>query len=383
MLASTEGSGIRLACKPMERNKVDEGEGRGAQGVHRPELLEYRAAECRVDVKALSTYIDSFRKEMQVAAREEMQVVASLSDITPTGEAFPVQIRVLNKWRPYHEKPTLSYLFVNAECSHPEIEVTLWEEIGSRVDLQALIATEHVVIVAITALKVTRHPGTGSLQLQSTVGTSVNIDPDIQLARAMASVCAALALPQDHDAIRPPRLHLMEKPSERKRHTLGTIRNEDPMLIPRAVYTCEAKVVSIDDGQTRIVDATGTTTVTMFGSDVASMLGVSCYNMIHDHGNNDNIKMPALMNSMKGVTKIFQLEKGKLDHTGLRFAINKVFAVAYRAAIMHTTSPEKGTGMASSSNSKEASASTGLIQTKARKALFDRQGNIKKNNTCS
>ncbi|KAK9048215.1 hypothetical protein SSX86_032822 [Deinandra increscens subsp. villosa] len=431
----------------------------------------------------------------EVAAREEMQVAASLSDITPMGDAVPVQIRVLNKWRPYHMKPTLSYLFVDAQAlfndaeeihldskltlmncyrieaykctrapsvfrvtthpaameidraipitpitdddaiprfyfdfkthdqlynkvnknelltgkvervtevdtetrgkltkillhdpSHPEIEVTLWEEIGSRVDLQALTATDHVVIVAITALKVTRHPGTGSLQLQSTAGTSVKIDPDVQLAKAMASAFAMVVLPQEHADVQPARLHFMEKPSERKRRTLGTIRNEDPMLIPHAVYTCEAKLVGIDEDQAWycvtdiIADNTGTATVTMFGSAVASMLGVSCYDMIHEHGNNDKRKMPTLMNSMKEVTKIFQLEKGKLDHSGLRFAVNKVFTATSRAAIMHTTPPEKGTSMPSTCNNKEASSSTSLIETKARRALFDGQDPDKENN---
>ncbi|KAK9070554.1 hypothetical protein SSX86_010956 [Deinandra increscens subsp. villosa] len=217
-------------------------------------------------------------KDMQVAAREEMQVVASLSDITSADYLGKVEhvTEVDTETRGRLTKILLH------DPSPPEIEVTLWEEIGSRVDLQALTVTDHVVIVAITALKVTRHPG-------------------------------------------------------------------------------------------KIDDATGTATVTMFRSVVVSMLGVSCYDMIHDHGNNDNRKMSAQMNLMKGVTKIFQLEKGKLDHTGLRFAVNKVFVAASRAAIMHTTPPEKGPGMASSSGSKEASAITSLIQTKERKALFNRQ----------
>jgi len=33
----------------------------GAQRVHVPEFLEQRAAACGIDVKTISTYIDSFR----------------------------------------------------------------------------------------------------------------------------------------------------------------------------------------------------------------------------------------------------------------------------------------------------------------------------------
>lgn len=33
----------------------------GAQRIHVPEFLEKRAGECGIDVKTISTYIDSFR----------------------------------------------------------------------------------------------------------------------------------------------------------------------------------------------------------------------------------------------------------------------------------------------------------------------------------
>ncbi|KAK9057689.1 hypothetical protein SSX86_022525 [Deinandra increscens subsp. villosa] len=78
----------------------------------------------------------------------------------------------------------LTKIMLEDDCNE-QIEVTLWEEIGRTVNVDALNATDHHVIAAITGLRVTRP--LGPLQLQSTSATIVHIDPDIEEAKSMAT----------------------------------------------------------------------------------------------------------------------------------------------------------------------------------------------------
>ncbi|KAK9076548.1 hypothetical protein SSX86_004882 [Deinandra increscens subsp. villosa] len=113
---------------------------------------------------------------------------------------------------------------------------------SSRVDVEALNATDHHVIAAITGLRVTKP--LGQLQLQSTGATVVHIDPNIEMARSVAS------------------------------------------------RYCITATLS---------DNTGSLTATLFGNAVASLVGLSCYDMIKEHGHTDDSKMPDILHSVKGI----------------------------------------------------------------------------------
>ncbi|KAK9072443.1 hypothetical protein SSX86_008877 [Deinandra increscens subsp. villosa] len=74
-------------------------------------------------------------------------------------------------------------LKVTAPGAKP-IVVALWKEIHSTLDLSAIVNVEDEVIVALTALKVVPHQD--GIQLQSSGGTRVLINPQITIAQEMA-----------------------------------------------------------------------------------------------------------------------------------------------------------------------------------------------------
>ncbi|KAK9065003.1 hypothetical protein SSX86_016386 [Deinandra increscens subsp. villosa] len=175
----------------------------------------------------------------------------------------------------------------------------------------------------------------------------------------------------------PPKLTFIEKPSESGRRTMASLLTEDPTTLAAHVYTCEAYLTALEesrmwyytacpncnkkitgavDGYTFIpcaqretkymywvtgtlIDQTGSAIVAMFGEAIASMVGISCHDMIHERSCNDAKKMPQLLLSIKDVTKIYQLEKGSNDEDGLRFAVNKVFDATSRLPLATKTLP--------------------------------------------
>ncbi|KAK9067683.1 hypothetical protein SSX86_011794 [Deinandra increscens subsp. villosa] len=240
------------------------------------------------------------------------------------------------------------------ESSTEKIVVTLWEEIGSRVDVEALNATDNHVIAAITGLRVTKP--LGELQLQSTGATVVHINPHIEIARTIAARFGPI------EANTPPKTVIfIEKPSERKRRPIASLQNEEASILGKEAYTIEGSITSLETGRpwyypacpkcskrvplsseeytcvpceqtdikymycitATISDGTGSLTATLFGNAVASLVGLSCYDMIKEHGHTDDSQMPDILHSVKGLKRIFQLEKGKRDSRGLRFAVNK------------------------------------------------------------
>ncbi|KAK9056522.1 hypothetical protein SSX86_023884 [Deinandra increscens subsp. villosa] len=144
----------------------------------------------------------------------------------------------------------------NAQTESRGVLTKIMLEDNRTVDVDALNATDHHVIVAITGLRVTKTMG--PLQLQSTSATIVHIDPDIEKVRSMAAgYCIT-----------------------------GTI-----------------------------TDSTGSVTATLFGNAVATLIGISCYDMVHEHEHNDNSNMPDILHSIKGLDNLYA-RKGKARFQG-------------------------------------------------------------------
>ncbi|KAK9056589.1 hypothetical protein SSX86_023951 [Deinandra increscens subsp. villosa] len=372
--------------------------------------------------------------------------VWKVAEIGHIGSPKTVEVRVLNKWRPYHLKPTMSYLFVDKNGGGIQGLFDESQELAldSMITLMGCYRIQgYKCIRAPSLMRVARHAAaismdksttitpiadtdeiprfcfnfikkadlhnrvdkndtlTGHIQLQSTSATVVHIDPNIELARSMAE-----SFPPIEAGTPQKRVVFVEKPSGRRRRAIAALQNEESSILAKASYTIEGSITALEAGrgwyypacpkcnkrvplntdgysciaceQTdkrymycitgTISDGTGSITATLFGNAVASLVGVSCYDMVHEHGHTDDSKMPDMLQSIKGLKRIFMLEKGKRDAKGLRFAINKVFEVA-TAADDDTPSRGSSTKKPAAKECSTSSVTAGTAATSTKRKL--------------
>ncbi|KAK9053646.1 hypothetical protein SSX86_024720 [Deinandra increscens subsp. villosa] len=126
-------------------------------------------------------------------------------------------------------------------ASGDPIIVALWKEIVALVDTKALAATDRVVIVALSSVKVVDFGG--NMELESTAATRVTVNPDIKIANEMAQ---SFQLPLATDARR---IRYTPKTSERDRMTFASLYQEDMNKIHGEKYSCEATITDIIAGR--------------------------------------------------------------------------------------------------------------------------------------
>ncbi|KAK9047920.1 hypothetical protein SSX86_033118 [Deinandra increscens subsp. villosa] len=126
-------------------------------------------------------------------------------------------------------------------ASGDPIVVALWREIVALVDTQALAATDRVVIVALSSVKVVNFGG--NMELESTSASRVVVSPNLKIAHEMT---LSFQLPVATDE---PRIKYTPRLSERDRMTLASLYQEDMNKIHDIKCSCEATITDITRGR--------------------------------------------------------------------------------------------------------------------------------------
>ncbi|KAK9064477.1 hypothetical protein SSX86_015859 [Deinandra increscens subsp. villosa] len=227
------------------------------------------------------------------------------------------------------------------------VVVALWKEIHSTLDLSLMVDADCEVIVALTALKVVPHQG--DIQLQSSGGTRVVINPQIPVAQEMAERFKAdrLGTPVNKLSLRSTRP--VETVVENEIRTIGHLYQQDVQTLKQEQHMVEGVIAEFTKGRSwffvnctackcrifednliyscpkhkqqhltysysvncTIEDHTGTANVTIFDKGILTMTGIRCYDMISDKGFMDHNKLPPPIEELKGTKWLIQLRKGE------------------------------------------------------------------------
>ncbi|KAD5961964.1 hypothetical protein E3N88_13437 [Mikania micrantha] len=177
--------------------------------------------------------------------------------------------RIDDAWYENTNNGTVMRLKIEDPVKEP-INITLWPEIACSINTESLINTDHLVVAAVRSLKVTEFRD--KIQLESTSATHVYVDPDIDIAKSIATTyCLAATL----------------------------------------------------------ADNTGSISVTIFDQAITSVIGISCYEMVVQRGYTDTTIILEPLQSIKGQDKIYRLERGSASSP---FKVNRIFSVQEEAS---------------------------------------------------
>ncbi|KAK9062668.1 hypothetical protein SSX86_019857 [Deinandra increscens subsp. villosa] len=131
------------------------------------------------------------------------------------------------------------------------VTVALWKEIHSPLDLSLITDVDDDVIVAFTALKVVPQPN--GLQLQSSGGTRVIINPQIPIAQEMAESFRASRMGTPVSKITIRSVTPVERISEDEISTIGHLYQQDIQALQinylQRVHTVEATLTEFTEGR--------------------------------------------------------------------------------------------------------------------------------------
>ncbi|KAK9058175.1 hypothetical protein SSX86_023015 [Deinandra increscens subsp. villosa] len=114
-----------------------------------------------------------------------------------------------------HDENNLLKITLKDISGEPVI-AALWKEINSTIDMAALTATDHAVIVAVCSAKVVLRKG--SIQVESLAATRVEIDPAIEKAEVIRR-----AFPHQPNILAAPRIRINQHNSEQTKVTLASL----------------------------------------------------------------------------------------------------------------------------------------------------------------
>ncbi|KAL8261682.1 hypothetical protein R6Q59_025731 [Mikania micrantha] len=249
------------------------------------------------------------------------------------------------------------------------IHITLWPEIACSVNTEPIINADHHVVVAVTSLKVIEFRD--KIRLESTSATHVYVDPDIDIAKSIASTFEKLEGPKLPGQTFQKTIQTIESPSKRNRTTIAALQSQNPSEMPGIAFTCHASVTAFNNRRSwyytacknchrkieqqtdgyicvnhgimeptycyclaaTLADDTGSISVTIFDQAVTSVIGISCYEMVVQRGYTDTTIIPEPLLSIKGQDKIYRLERGSASSP---FKVNRIFSVQEEASIPST-----------------------------------------------
>ncbi|KAD6119722.1 hypothetical protein E3N88_10993 [Mikania micrantha] len=253
------------------------------------------------------------------------------------------------------------------------IHITLWPEIACSVNTEPIINADHHVVVAVTSLKVIEFRD--KIRLESTSATHVYVDPDIDIAKSIASTFEKLEGPKLPGQTFQKTIQTIESPSKRNRTTIAALQSQNPSEMPGIAFTCHASVTAFNNRRScyclaaTLADDTGSISVTIFDQAVTSVIGISCYEMVVQRGYTDTTIIPEPLLSIKGQDKIYRLERGSASSP---FKVNRIFSVQEEASIPstlfqttahHVPAPDTPVGKSSSltDTKRQLSPPTGIV----------------------
>ncbi|KAL8255655.1 hypothetical protein R6Q59_030722, partial [Mikania micrantha] len=261
-----------------------------------------------------------------------------------------------------HKQPDSIIRLDVANQSGEQIQITLWPEIASLVDIEALTNKKQHVVAAISSLRVSEFKG--KIQMASTSATRVHTDPDINIAKTiLASYTAQEDTNTPTNTYDLP-LQTIIDPSTHNRTTIAALLQRIPSEIVNIKFTCEATITTFNtertwyymgckackrkmdekegsyicanDGELQpkhlycitatIADETSSTAVTIFDQAAKTLIGISCFDMVVQQGYTEPTIIPPAILSLIGQPKIFQLQQPRDHNIGRkRFNVNRVF----------------------------------------------------------
>ncbi|KAK9060364.1 hypothetical protein SSX86_021068 [Deinandra increscens subsp. villosa] len=309
----------------------------------------------------------------------------TISQITPTTMSFPIEIRLLHKWRPYKNGSIFSYLLIDSKGDTIQAIVTEDDDtvIGSKMTIGHCYRLDgYVCARALSRMKVTPNIASIKIQKQTSIisiedkdeipehyykftpiNTIQSLATDNEfLIDCMGRVCGIQHVDtQFYGSILKVKLQdihgndvvvaLWEEINKSvDRQALSATNQEVIVAVLGAKVTKnhQGAMQLESTGATRVLinpefeeanalatrysvtskfaDETGTTVVTIFEEAMTSIIGISSEKMVVEHGYTDPLVIPEPIHQIKGQQKTFILRKAeRYDKNTLKFVVNKIF----------------------------------------------------------
>ncbi|KAK9055983.1 hypothetical protein SSX86_027070 [Deinandra increscens subsp. villosa] len=247
------------------------------------------------------------------------------------------------------------------ESSGKPIQVALWPEIAEMLDVDMLLDSNYKLIIAFSSVRVTRYYG--GTQLESTSATRIEVEPELDAARALRVMYHSRNPVEDITDVNSQKIQIAAGPSEKNRVPISYLLERQLHEHKGIAYTCGAAITAFTPGQSwrygtcpicnvtmdpqensyvctkhreqepnykycvkcDISDGSGTVSVTIFDQPMAQLLGVSCNDIVRLQGNISRVTIPEPIEALKNEQKIYQLNNVSRDSNGnLRFAVNRI-----------------------------------------------------------
>ncbi|KAK9051561.1 hypothetical protein SSX86_028188 [Deinandra increscens subsp. villosa] len=309
----------------------------------------------------------------------------TISQITPTTMSFPIEIRLLHKWRPYKNGSIFSYLLIDSKGDTIQAIVTEDDDtvIESKMTIGHCYRLDgYVCARALSRMKVTPNIASIKIQKQTTIISIEDMDEIPEHYYKFTPINTIQSLPTDNEflidcmgrvcgiqhvdtqfygsilKVKLQDIHgndvvvaLWEEINKSvDRQALSATNQEVIVAVLGAKVTKnhQGAMQLESTGATRVLinpefeeanalatrysvtstfaDDTGTTVVTIFEEAMTSIIGISSEKMVVEHGYTDPLVIPEPIHQIKGLQKTFILRKAeRYDKNTLKFVVNKIF----------------------------------------------------------
>ncbi|KAD3066518.1 hypothetical protein E3N88_34398 [Mikania micrantha] len=216
------------------------------------------------------------------------------------------------------------------------IEAALWKEIitkADRFDKHAIDTADTPTVIALTSMRIQQF--NDQTQLSSTTATYMYLNPTISETQSLINWFNTTHGNNDQPWI----LTRGDNPT-----TIQDILHKTDQELNGKTFPCNASVTQIITQKdwyrltAKVADETGSITATIFDDAVATLVGITCSDLLNKEGYSDMTTIPAPLHAIKGKTKKFFLHTQKDARTSnIKYTVNKTSDLDFNTMTSNTT----------------------------------------------